>query len=120
MNPDSFLVSTVQINMQTRTYFEKLSAKKTTAIGFEFIKDGHGYLPIVRLLSEIAGTASILLAGELLSNTNGGNGILMGGVAGIRPTEVVILGGGTVGEFASKAALGLGANVRVLMTHSAD
>ncbi|MGB6092302.1 MAG: alanine dehydrogenase [Moheibacter sp.] len=113
LNPDSFLVSTVQINMQTRTYFEKLSAKKTTAIGFEFIKDGHGYLPIVRLLSEIAGTASILLAGELLSNTNGGNGILMGGVAGIRPTEVVILGGGTVGEFASKAALGLGANVRV-------
>lgn len=113
LNPDSFLVSTVQINMQTRTYFEKLSAKKTTAIGFEFIRDAHGYLPIVRLLSEIAGTASILLAGELLSNTNGGNGILMGGVAGIRPTEVVILGGGTVGEYASKAALGLGASVRV-------
>jgi len=113
LNPDSFLVSTVQINMQTRTYFEKLSAKKTTAIGFEFIRDTHGYLPIVRLLSEIAGTASILLAGELLSNTNGGNGILMGGVAGIRPTEVVILGGGTVGEYASKAALGLGASVRV-------
>lgn len=113
LTPDSFLVSTVQINMQTRSYFEKLAAKKITALGFEFIKDSHGYLPIVRLLSEIAGTASIILAGELMSNTNGGNGILMGGVAGIRPTEIVILGGGTVGEYASKAALGLGASVRV-------
>src|SRR5690554_2434992 len=113
LTPNSFLVSTVQINMQTRSYFEKLATKKTTALGFEFIRDSHGNLPIVRLLSEIAGTASILLAGELLSNINGGNGILMGGVAGIRPTDVVILGGGTIGEFASKAAVGLGASVRV-------
>ncbi len=113
MTPNSFLVSTVQLNMQTRSYFEKLSAKKITALGFEFIKDSHGYLPVVRLLSEIAGTTSILLAGELMSNTNGGNGVLMGGIAGVRPAEIVILGGGTVGEYASKAALGLGANVRV-------
>lgn len=113
MTPGSFLVSTVQLNMQTRSYFEKLSAKKITALGFEFIKDSHGYLPVVRLLSEIAGTTSVLLAGELMSNTNGGNGVLMGGIAGVRPAEIVILGGGTVGEYASKAALGLGANVRV-------
>lgn len=113
MKPNSFLVSTVQINMQTRSFFEKLSEKKITALGFEFIRDAHGYLPIVRLLSEIAGTTSIILAGELMSNTNGGNGILMGGVAGVRPAEIVILGGGTVGEYASKAALGLGASVRV-------
>jgi alanine dehydrogenase len=113
MKPNSFLVSTVQLNMQTRSYFEKLAAKKITALGFEFIKDSHGHLPVVRLLSEIAGTTSILLAGELMSNTNGGNGILMGGIAGVRPAEIVILGGGTVGEYASRAALGLGANVRV-------
>lgn len=113
LKPNSYLVSTVQINMQTRSYFEKLSAKKVTAIGFEFIKDSHGYLPVVRLLSEIAGTTSILLASELMVNTNGGNGILMGGIAGVRPAEIVILGGGTVGEYASRAALGLGANVRV-------
>ena len=113
MMPNSFLVSTVQINMQTRSYFEKLSAKKITALGFEFIKDAHGHLPVVRLLSEIAGTTSILLAGELMSNTNGGNGVLMGGIAGVRPAEIVILGGGTVGEYASRAALGLGANVWV-------
>ena len=113
MTPGSFLVSTVQLNMQTRSYFDKLSAKKITALGFEFIKDEHGYLPVVRLLSEIAGTTSILLAGELMTNTNGGNGVLMGGIAGVRPAEIVILGGGTVGEYASKAALGLGANVRV-------
>lgn len=113
MTTGAFLVSTVQLNMQTRSYFEKLSAKKITALGFEFIKDSHGYLPVVRLLSEIAGTTSILLAGELMSNTNGGNGVLMGGIAGVRPAEIVILGGGTVGEYASRAALGLGANVRV-------
>jgi len=113
MTPNSYLVSTVQLNMQTRTYFENLSAKKITALGFEFIKDSHGHLPIVRLLSEIAGTTSILLAGELMANSNGGNGILMGGVAGVRPAEIVILGAGTVGEYASRAALGLGANVRV-------
>jgi len=113
MAPESYLVSTVQLNMQTRSYFEKLSAKKITALGFEFIKDSHGHLPVVRLLSEIAGTTSILLAGELMANSNGGNGVLMGGIAGVRPAEVVILGGGTVGEYASRAALGLGANVRV-------
>lgn len=113
MKPNSFLVSTVQLNMQIRSYFEKLSAKKITALGFEFIKDSHGHLPVVRLLSEIAGTSSILLAGELMTNTNAGNGILMGGIAGVRPAEIVILGGGTVGEYASRAALGLGANVRV-------
>ncbi|MFA7687778.1 MAG: alanine dehydrogenase [Moheibacter sp.] len=113
LKPESYLVSTVQINTRTRSYFEKLSAKKVTALGFEFIKDNHGNLPVVRLLSEIAGLTSILLGGELMANTNGGNGILMGGIAGVRPAEIVILGGGTVGEYASRAALGLGANVRV-------
>lgn len=113
LSAGSFLVSTVQINMQNRVYFEELSKKKVTALGFEFIKDSHGSLPVVRLLSEIAGTASILLAGELLANTNKGKGVLMGGVAGLRPAKVVILGAGTVGEYATKAALGLGASVRV-------
>lgn len=113
LTPNAFLLSTVQINTQKKSYFEKLSAKKITAIGFEFIRDSHKQLPVVRLLSEIAGTTSVLLAGELLANTNGGNGVLMGGVAGVRPTEIVILGAGTVGEYASRAALGLGANIRV-------
>lgn len=113
LTPSAFLLSTVQINTQKKSYFEKLSAKKITAIGFEFIKDAHEQLPVVRLLSEIAGTTSVLLAGELLANTNGGNGVLMGGIAGVRPTEIVILGAGTVGEYASRAALGLGANIRV-------
>lgn len=113
LTPNAILLSTVQINTQTKEYFEKLAAKKITAIGFEFIKDSHDHLALVRLLSEIAGTTSVLLAGELMANTNGGNGILMGGIAGVRPTELVILGAGTVGEYASKAALGLGANIRV-------
>src|SRR5690606_23649909 len=112
ITPGAFLVSTVQINMQTRSYFEKLSAKKITALGFEFIKDAHGHLPVVRLLSEIAGTTSILLAGELMANTNGGKGILLGGIAGVRRAEVVFLGAGTVGEYALRGPPGLGEDVR--------
>ena len=94
-------------------YFEKLMSKKVTALGFEYIKDEHNHLPVTRLLSEIAGRGSILIASELMNISENGNGLLMGSIAGVRPTEVVIIGAGTVGEFASKSALGLGASVRV-------
>ena len=68
---------------------------------------------ILKSLSEIAGTSSILIAAELMSNLNNGNGLLMGNIGGVPPTNVVILGAGTVGEFAAKAAQGLGAHVKV-------
>ena len=82
-------------------------------MAFEFIKDEDGAYPAVRALSEIAGTASVLIASELLSNINGGNGLMFGNITGVPPTEIVILGAGTVGEFASRSAIGLGANVKV-------
>ncbi|MEN9978626.1 MAG: hypothetical protein RLZZ569_1251, partial [Bacteroidota bacterium] len=62
---------------------------------------------------EIAGTTSVLIAGELLSSFNDGKGMMLGGVAGVQPTEVVVIGAGTVGEYATRAALGLGASVKV-------
>lgn len=113
IKPMTFLVSGVTPNILNKDYFLKLSKKKVTCVGFEYIKDEQDQLPVVRLLSEIAGTTSILIGSELMSTAHGGNGIMMGGITGVRPTEVVILGAGTVAENATRTALGLGASVRV-------
>ncbi|MFC4721934.1 alanine dehydrogenase [Geojedonia litorea] len=113
INPQTLLISALQIKTQSKSYFEALASKRITALAFEFIKDEDGAYPAVRSLSEIAGTASVLIASELLSNVNGGNGLLFGNINGVPPTEVVIIGAGTVGEFAARSALGLGANVKI-------
>ena len=113
INPQTILISALQLKTQTKSYFKTLAEKRITAIAFEFIKDNDGANPAVRSLSEIAGTASILIASELLSNVNAGNGLMFGNINGVPPTEVVILGAGTVGEFAARSAIGLGANVKV-------
>ena len=113
LNPQALLISAMQLKTQYKSYFEALAVKRITAIGFEFIRDEDGAYPAVRQLSEIAGTASILIASELLSNENDGNGLMFGNISGVPPTEVVVIGAGTVGEFAARSAIGLGANVRV-------
>jgi alanine dehydrogenase len=117
MNPDSIIISALQIKTSKKDYFEALTKKKITALAFEYIKDVDGTYPAVKSLSEIAGTASILVAAELMINNNpeisGGKGLLFGNITGVPPTEVVIIGAGTVGEFAAKTALGLGASVKV-------
>ncbi|MCK0179218.1 alanine dehydrogenase [Flavobacteriaceae bacterium S0862] len=113
INPQTILISALQLKTQNKTYFEALAQKRITAIGFEFIRDEDGAYPAVSQLSEIAGTASVLIASELLSNVNNGNGLLFGNISGVPPTEIVIIGAGTVGEFAVRSALGLGANVKV-------
>lgn len=110
LKADSYLVSALQINLRDREYFTLLSEKKINAIAFEFIIDEYKQLSLVRLIGEIAGSISILYAAELLALSNG---LMLGGITGVRPTEVVILGAGIVGEFATKAALGLGASVKV-------
>ena len=113
INPQTILISALQIKTQHKKYFESLASKRITAIAFEFIKDDDGAYPAVRCLSEIAGTASVLIAAELLTNSNKGNGQMFGNISGVPPVEVVILGAGTVGEFATRSAIGLGANVKV-------
>ena len=113
INPQTILISALQLKTQNKVYFEALAKKRITAIAFEFIRDEDGAYPAVRQLSEIAGTASVLIASELLSNVNKGNGLLFGNISGIPPLEVVILGAGTVGEFAARSAIGLGANIKV-------
>lgn len=113
MAPYTVVWSTVQLKTLTRQYFETLSKKKISAIGFDFIHDEHGTYPAVSALSEIAGTASILIASELMTTTNNGKGLLFGNITGVIPTEVVILGAGLVAENAARTAMGMGANVRV-------
>jgi len=113
INPQTILISALQLKTQSKAYFEALAKKRITAIAFEFIRDQDGAYPAVRQLSEIAGTASVLIAAELLSNVNNGNGLLFGNISGVPPIEVVILGAGTVGEFAARSAIGLGANIKV-------
>lgn len=113
INPQSILFSALQLKTQTKKYFEALASKRITAIAFDFIRDDQGIFSIVKSLSEIAGTASILIAAELMSNTSEGKGLLLGNIGGVPPTEVVILGAGTVSEFAARSAMGLGASVKV-------
>lgn len=113
INPQTILISALQLKTQCKEYFQKLATKRITALGFEFIRDDDGSYPIVRALSEIAGTASVLIASEIMSNNVNGNGLMFGNISGVPPVEVVILGAGTVGEFAARSALGLGASIKV-------
>lgn len=112
INPQSVLISALQLKTQKKEYFQKLASKRITALAFEFIRDEDGTYPAVRTLSEIAGTASILIASELMAKEDG-NALMFGNISGVPPIEVVIVGAGTVGEFATRSALGLGANVKV-------
>ncbi|MDC8004031.1 alanine dehydrogenase [Aureisphaera galaxeae] len=113
INPKTVLISALQLKGQKKEYFEALAKKKITALAFEFIKDEDGSYPAVKALSEIAGTASVLIASELMVNSNTGNGLLFGNISGVPPVEVVVIGAGTVGQYAVRSALGLGANVKV-------
>ncbi|WP_124640498.1 MULTISPECIES: alanine dehydrogenase [Amniculibacterium] len=110
LKPNTYLVSALQINLRDKEYFCRLAEKKINAIAFEFITDEYRQQALVRLIGEIAGNISILYASELLALSNG---LMLGGITGVRPAEVVIIGAGIVGEFATKAAVGLGASVKV-------
>lgn len=113
IKPKSHVFSAIQLKTQTKEYFIALSKKKITAICYEFIKDREGVYPFLHAISEIAGTASIHIAAELMSKSNDGKGLLFGNITGVPPTEVVIIGAGTVAEFAARTAMGLGASVKI-------
>jgi alanine dehydrogenase len=113
LSENQVVLSSLHLNNTTGLHLRSLMQKKATAIAFENIMDDDGVFPVVRAMSSIAGSTSILVAAEYLSNVNKGKGVMLGGVTGITPTEVVILGAGTAAEFAARAALGLGANVKL-------
>ncbi len=106
------LISALQWTVQPTGLLAALVAKKITAIAWDFIQNENGIFPLVRAMGEIAGNSAVLIAGELLAGPDG-RGTLFGGVSGVPPTEVVIIGAGTVGEFAARAALGMGATVKL-------
>ena len=107
------LISALHFPMLQKELIDVLCKKKIIAICFEYLKDESLNYPIIQCMSEIAGSTSILIAAEYLSNVNRGKGVMLGGISGIPPSEVIILGAGTVGQFACQAALGLGAEVKV-------
>ena len=113
MRGKQLLLSSLNLAGLNDAHFRKLSSKKITAIAFEYLKDKDANFPVIRAMSEIAGNTSILIAAEYLSHPEYGRGLMFGGLSGISPTEVVILGAGTVGEFAARAAMGMGALVKV-------
>lgn len=113
INPQTTVISALQIKTQQKSYFEELARKRITAIAFEYIRDEDGKFPAVRSLSEIAGISSVLIASELMATNNNGNGLMFGNISGVPPVEVVIIGAGTVGEFAARSAIGLGANIKI-------
>lgn len=110
---NQLVISSLEIAKQSKKIINALVRKKVTAIAFENIMDRYEQYPVVRSMNEIAGITSVLIAAEYLSNVRGGKGVMLGGITGITPAEVVILGAGTAAEYASRAALGLGATVKI-------
>jgi alanine dehydrogenase len=117
MSPGACLISALQLEKQEASYIQALNAKKITALAFEYLEDKVGGMPVVRAMSEIAGSTVMLIASEYLSSVNEGKGLILGGITGVPPTQVVIIGAGTVAEYAARTALGLGANIQVFDNH---
>lgn len=114
MKPDQILISPLQLPVLPDKYMEIVHQKRITALSMEYLQSEDGLYPIVRIMSEIAGTSAVLTAAEYLNNQrDGGRGVLLGGISGVPPTKIVILGAGVVAENAIKVAMGLGASVRV-------
>ena len=110
---NQMIISPIHLSVLKAELLQKMMDKRITAISFENLKDDSGTYPIVRSMSEIAGSAVMLIAAQYLSSANHGKGVLLGGISGIAPTKVIILGAGIVGEYAARAALALGASVKV-------
>jgi alanine dehydrogenase len=113
LRPKQILISALQLTVQPKDALRKMMEKKVSAVAWDFIKDREGIYTIIRAMGEIAGNTSIQIAAEYLSSDKGGQGLMLGGISGVAPAEVVIIGAGTVGEFATRAAMGLGASVKV-------
>ena len=114
MRPGQVVISPIHLPLLDAEYIEKLLKKRVIALAMEYIRDDENdEFPIVNAMSEISGTSAILIAAELLSTSRGGKGVLLGGIAGVPPAKVIILGAGVVAEFATRTAHGLGAEVSI-------
>jgi alanine dehydrogenase len=107
------IISPIHLPVMKTHILEKMMEKRITALSFENLKDDSGHNPIVRSMSEIAGSAVMLIAGQYLGSANNGKGVLLGGISGIPPTKVIIIGAGIVGEYAARTALAVGGSVKI-------
>jgi len=117
MHPGQTVISAIQLGQFTTDRLQAILRKKVTALAYEFIEDKVGGMPIVRAMSEIAGSSVMPIASEYLSTVKHGKGVILGGITGVPPTQVVIIGAGTVAEYVARAALGLGARVQIFDNH---
>lgn len=113
LQPNQIVISPIHLPTLKAQQIKRMMSKRITGLCFENLKDDAGTFPIVRSMSEIAGSAVMLIAGQYLSNVNKGKGMLLGGISGVPPTKVVIIGAGVVGEFVARTALALGASVKI-------
>ncbi len=110
------LISALHLGETTTAFLHRLMELGITGIGFEFMRDSDGSFPIVRMMHEIMGSMAVQIAARYLESAEGGKGVMLGGISGVPPSTVVILGAGVVGEWAARTALGFGAHVIVLDT----
>ena len=113
LEANQLVISLLNLYNQSRKSIQRMLDRRLNAIAFELLKDDNGCYPVIRSMSEIEGAASVMIASEYLSKAHNGKGVLLGGVTGISPSDFVILGAGTAGEYAARAAIGLGASVKV-------
>ncbi len=107
------LFSSLFLSNSKSIFFKKLISQKSIAISYEYIQDASGALPVMKSISEIVGNAAIQIASKYLMSEKYGKGKLLGGVAGTSTTNVVIIGAGTVAEYAARTAVGMGASVKI-------
>lgn len=108
------IVSALHLGSQSQEYFEALNSKSVTGIGYEFIRGADKEFPIVRMMHEITGSIAVQIAAHYMESRSNGQGIMLGGISGVPPATVVILGAGITGEYAARTALGYGAQVFVM------
>lgn len=114
LQPDQVMISALHLGNTTEKFLKELIRKNITGIGFEFIKSPDNSFPIVRMMHEITGSMTIQIGAHYLENNQSGQGIILGGISGVPPATVVILGAGIIAEYAARTALGYGAQVLVL------
>jgi len=113
LKPGQTLLTSLHLATRDENYFRDLIDKRVNAIAFELLKDDFQQFPILRSMCEIAGTVSVRIGAQYLSNTDKGKGILLGGITGVTPTEVVLLGAGTAAEYAARTVMGMGGVVKI-------
>ncbi|WP_412062875.1 alanine dehydrogenase [Rubrivirga sp. IMCC45206] len=116
MRERQVLISALHLGGLESETLRRLMELRVTGIGFEFISDADGTLPIVRMMHEISGSMAVQTAARLLESSEGGRGVMLGGISGVPPSTVVILGAGVIGEWAARTAIGFGAHTIVLDT----